>query len=57
MWISNTATTAMMIPIVEAVLQQLKRHLVVGQEPFVTEREYQVLGYVDYCKGYIMACP
>ena len=28
MWISNTATTTMMIPIVEAVLQQLKRHMV-----------------------------
>ena len=26
MWISNTATTTMMIPIVEAVLQQLKEH-------------------------------
>lgn len=24
MWVSNTATTAMMLPIVEAVLQQLK---------------------------------
>ena len=28
MWISNTATATMMIPIVEAVLQQLKRHMV-----------------------------
>jgi len=25
MWISNTATTAMMLPIVEAVFQELKR--------------------------------
>ncbi len=32
MWISNTATTAMMITIVEAVLDQLKRHLVVKDE-------------------------
>ena len=34
MWISNTATTIMMMPIVEAVLQQIKQHLV---EPSVEE--------------------
>ena len=26
MWISNTATTAMMIPIAEAVLQEIRAH-------------------------------
>ena len=28
MWISNTATTTMLIPIVEAVLQELKKHYI-----------------------------
>jgi sodium-dependent dicarboxylate transporter 2/3/5 len=28
MWISNTATTAMMVPIVDAVLRELDRDLV-----------------------------
>ena len=28
MWISNTATTTMLIPIVQAVLQELKNHYI-----------------------------
>ena len=32
MWISNTATTAMMVPIVDAVLKELDRDLEVDSE-------------------------
>lgn len=35
MWISNTATTAMMIPIVEAVLVQMKEHSTESKNVFV----------------------
>lgn len=39
MWISNTATTAMMIPITEAVLQQMKGSLHATQPPAADSEE------------------
>ena len=42
MWIRNTATTTMMIPIVEAVLEQIQDHLVEDGEMKEGDEEYNV---------------
>ena len=52
MWISNTATATMMIPIVEAVLQQLKRHMV----PVPKEGERWIDGHDTLCREWRVHC-
>lgn len=47
MWISNTATTAMMVPIAEAVLQEIKAEHLDKHEDEVAEENDHSLELVD----------
>lgn len=47
MWISNTATTAMMVPIAEAVLQEIKAENLDKDEEEIAEENGNSLELVD----------